>query len=128
MNVEVFAVCDFAQDNAGKLTTVGCFDTINARAIPAKHPFMSVAVRIRFMIHELGKHRIRLVFKDPEGGMVLPPFEGEIDISNLGTDTTSFSFVLNNVGVEFKREGKHELSLAIDDRPAGSIPLYVRKA
>jgi hypothetical protein len=128
MNVELFAACDFAQDNSGKLTVVGCFDTINTRALPAKHPFMSVAARLRFMIHELGKHRIRLVFKDPEGGMVVPPFEGEIDISNLGTDTSSFSFVLNNVGIEFKNAGKHEISLFVDDKPISSIPLYVRKA
>lgn len=127
MNVELFSVCDFAQDNSGKLTVVGCFDTITVRGLPAKHPFMSVAVRLRFMIHELGKHRIRIAFEDPDGEDVLPAFEGEIDISNLGTDTTSFSFVLNNVGTEFKKLGKYGISLRMDGEEAASIPLYLRK-
>jgi len=127
MNAEVFSVCDFAQDNAGKLTVVGCFDTITVRGLPAKHPFMSVAARLRFMIHELGKHRIRIAFKDPDGEDVMPAFDGEIDISNLGTDTTSFSFVLNNVGTEFKKAGKYDISLFVDGKAQASIPLYLRK-
>lgn len=128
MNAELLVTCDFAQDNAGKLTVVGCFDTINAKALPVKHPFMSIAARIRFMVHELGKHSVRLAFKDPQGGQVLPPFEGGIDVSSLGTDTTAFVFVLNNIGVEFRHPGKHEIALSVDGKPLSAIPLYVRKA
>ena len=31
MEIEIFTLCDFAQDNSGKLTVVGTFDGINSK-------------------------------------------------------------------------------------------------
>jgi hypothetical protein len=48
MKTEIFTFCDFAQENGGKLTIVGTFDTIIARHFPCVHPQLSVVIRIRF--------------------------------------------------------------------------------
>lgn len=127
MNVEIFTACDFAQENMGKLTAVGCFDAINARSFPIKHPFMCIAIRIRFMMHELGKHAIALELLDPDGGPVIPRFQGNLDVSGGGTDTTAVNLVLNNIGIEFKDAGKHMVRLVVDGEPAATLPLHLRQ-
>jgi len=125
--VETFVACDFAQDTQGKLTVVGAFDTITADAVPATHPFMCVATRIRFMIHELGRHEVTVEFLDPEGKQVAPPFKGSLDVSGLGTDSVAADLVLNHVGVRFGSFGKHEIRLLVDGEPRASAPVHVRR-
>jgi hypothetical protein len=44
MKIELFTFCDFAQENGGKLTIVGTFDTIVSRNFPCVHPQLSVVV------------------------------------------------------------------------------------
>jgi len=34
MEIEIFTLCDFAQDNSSKLTVVGTFDSIQSRQFP----------------------------------------------------------------------------------------------
>lgn len=127
MNIEVFAACDFAQDNSGKLTIVGIFDTIGARTTPLVHPFMCIAVRIRFMMHELGKHLVRLEMKDPDGTTLLHPFEKRIDLSNIGNDSSTANVILNQIGLRLQSFGKYEIQLFIDNEYKTSLSLYVAR-
>lgn len=128
MNIETFVTCDFAQDNMGKLTVVGMFDTINAKQLPLTHPFMCIALRMRFMMHELGKHSIRIEFRDPNDTLMLMPFEGQIDVSNIGTDSGTANIVLNHMAMQFKIHGKYLIRLFIDTVERASIPLYINRA
>jgi hypothetical protein len=126
MNTELFVTCDFAQDNAGKLTVVGAFDTINAKVLPVGHPFMSIALRMRFFMHELGEHSLRVEFLDPEGESLAATFDNRLNISNIGTDSLGVNLVINHVGLQLKLPGKNEVRLYLDDELQAAIPLYVR--
>jgi hypothetical protein len=46
MEIEIFTLCDFAQDNSGKLTVVGTFDGIHSKQFPFVQANFSVACRL----------------------------------------------------------------------------------
>lgn len=54
MEIEIFSLADFAQDNQSKLTVVGTFDSINALQFPVQHSSCSIACRLRFAAKEAG--------------------------------------------------------------------------
>jgi len=128
MKVELLAACDFAQDNFGKLTIVGVFDAINVRSLPAKHPYMCIAVRMRYMMYELGKHALRIEIRDPNDELLIQPFEGQIDVSTIEVDSGVRNIVLNHMGMEFREFGRHRIKIYFDGKEEAEIPLYINKA
>ena len=128
MKIELFAICDFAADYAGKLTVVGIFDCLNAHQVPVAHPNLSVAIKIRFEQIEQGEKQVRFSISDADGGTVLPPIEMPI-MANVPEDLPSatVNLVLNIGGIKFAHFGEHSVDLALDGRYEASIPLFVRQ-
>jgi len=128
MNIEMLAICDFAQDASGKLTVVGAFDAITVRDFPAAHPLLCVAARIRFQVYELGAHAMRIDIVDASGDRLAPPLEGSLNVNGIGGDSACANMALNVVNLRVEREGSWRLALSIDGQERASVPLYVRKA
>lgn len=128
MNVEVLALCDFAQDAMGKLTVVGAFDAITVREFPSIHPLMCVAARIRFQVYELGAHAMRIEIIDASGDRLAPPLDGSMNVNGIGGDSACANMALNIVNARVEREGSWKLVLSIDGQERASVPLYIRKA
>jgi hypothetical protein len=55
MNVELFELCDYAQDVLAKFTIVSTFSTISPPPVPFALPQCSVVARIRFSLREVGQ-------------------------------------------------------------------------
>lgn len=127
MKIEMFTLCDFAQENDGKLTVVGTFDTVVAREFPCAHPYMSVALRLRFDIWEFGRHVFRVETRDLDGAPVMEPLSGSLDVRGVGNATAVSHILFNAAGVRFAGPGVVAFVLFMDDREAASVPLYVRK-
>ena len=128
MKIELFTFCDFAQENGGKLTVVGTFDTIIARNFPCIHPQLSVVIRLRFDIWEFQKHNFRIETRDLNGGMNMEGISGNIDVKGIGNATAVSHLVFTISNLHFKDEAVINFILFVDDKEAGTIPLYVRKA
>jgi hypothetical protein len=128
MHVDVFTLCDFAQESGGKLTVVGAFDTVFARQFPAVHPFMCLAMRLRFYIHEEGAHPIKIEFAGPDGAEIMRPIEGELSVLDFSGSSRVVHSVFNFVSTPIEREGTISITLSVDGREALTSPLYVRKA
>jgi hypothetical protein len=128
MHVDIFTLCDFAQESGGKLTVVGAFDTVFARQFPAMHPYMCLAMRLRFYIHEEGTHPIRIEFAGPNGAEVVNPIEGELSVLDFAGSSRVVHSVFNFVSTPIEREGTIGITLSVDGREALTSPLYVRKA
>ena len=58
MRIEIFALCDAATADFGKLSMLGVFDTIWVTKTPAIHPQCAIALRTRFERIEIGEHRV----------------------------------------------------------------------
>ncbi|MDR0630322.1 MAG: hypothetical protein LBG24_11955 [Treponema sp.] len=127
MKIELFTFCDFAQENSGKLTIVGTFDTIISRTFPCMHPQLSVVIRIRFDLWEFSNHSFRIETRDLQGEMSMDPITGNIDVKGVGNATAVSHLVFTISNLRFKNIGVINFVLYIDDKEVGLIPLHVRK-
>ena len=125
MKIELFTFCDFAQENSGKLTIVGTFDTIIARNFPCVHPHLSVVIRLRFDLWEFTNHKFRIETKTLNGETVIDPFQGNVDVKGVGNATAVSHLVFTISNLHFKSLGVINFILYVDDREISSIPLYL---
>ena len=127
MKIELFTFCDFAQENAGKLTIVGTFDTIISRNFPCIHPQLSVVIRLRFDLWEFANHQFRIETRDLNGAMMINPIQGNLDVKGAGNATAVSHLVFTISNLHFKKSGVVNFTLYIDDKELSSIPLYLGK-
>lgn len=128
MKIELFTFCDFAQENGGKLTIVGTFDTIISRNFPCVHPQLSVVIRIRFDIWEFKNHSFRIETRDLDGRHSMDAISGNIDVKGIGNATAVSHLVFTISNLHFKEAAVVNFILFLDDKEAGSVPLYIRPA
>ena len=127
MKIELFTFCDFAQENGGKLTIVGTFDTIISRNFPCIHPQLSVVIRIRFDLWEFTTHAFRIETRDLNGDLNMEPISGTLDVKGVGNASAVSHLVFTIGNLRFKNPDVINFTLFIDDKETNSIPLYVRK-
>ncbi|MDP4264083.1 MAG: hypothetical protein Q8941_16265 [Bacteroidota bacterium] len=128
MEIEIFTLSDFAQDNQSKLTIVGTFDSIQAKQFPCVHPSCSIATRLRFSAKESGNHEFKLRLIDANGKEMIQPIEGNIHISppNNG-QLTSINIVANFAQLKFDKPGRYSFELFIDGEWKSGLPLFLHK-
>ena len=127
MKVELFTFCDFAQENGGKLTVVGTFDTIISRNFPCIHPQLSVVIRLRFDLWEFANHNFRIESYDLNGEVGIESIRGNVEVRGAGNATAVSHLVFTISNLHFKKSGILNFVLYIDEKEIMSIPLYIRK-
>jgi hypothetical protein len=129
MDVEFLVMCDFAEDmGRGKLVIVGIFDNVIVKQVPAVHPLLSIAARIRFFRSESGKHDLKIILRDPDGAEIARAFSATM-IVDIPSDRESV-IVNVTVGVgqlKLNKLGEHSANLDIDGTLARSLSFSVRQ-
>ena len=129
MEIEIFTLADFAQDNNSKLTIVGTFDSINSKQFPVAHPACSVACRLRFAAKESGEHNFKLRLIDVKGKETIQPIEGNINIGiPPNGQFASINIVVNFNQLKFETAGRYSFELYIDGDWKSGLPLFLNQA
>lgn len=129
MEIEIFTLADFAQDNHSKLTVVGTFDSIQSKQFPAVHASCSIATRLRFSSKETGDHDFRLRLIDADGKEIIQPVQGKITVANPANGQFgSVNIVVNFNQLKFEKPGRYSFELYIDDDWKSGLPLYLHQA
>ena len=130
MNVDVFTLCDFAQNTPGnKMNIVGTFNRIFAKQTPAVHPLCALAVLMRFQQIEQGTKNIRVSIIDSDGRPVVPILEAQLNVQISPKESdTSVPLAVVIQQISLPRFGEYSVDLAVDGRQEASIPLYVLQA
>jgi hypothetical protein len=129
MEIEIFTLCDFAQDNNSKLTVVGTFDSIHSKQFPFVQANFSVACRLRFSEKETGPHDMRLRFTDGNKKEVIKPIEGQMNIGkSQNGQYSAVNLVFNFNQIKFEKAGRYSFELFIDDEWTSGLPLFVNQA
>lgn len=128
MKIEVFALCDAATDNRGKMNLLGTFDQIYAAKLPVMHPACAIALRLRFDKMEEGPHAVKLQLVNPDGVPVFRDMEGRVN-PRMGADVGSVAvnLILNFQNVKFDQFTDYQINLSIDGIATASLPLRVRQ-
>lgn len=128
MQIEIFTLCDFAQDNNGKLTVVGTFDGIHSKQFPFTQANFSVACRLRFAEKETGTHDMRLRFIDGDGKELLQPIQGQMNIPKpTNGQYSTINLVFNLSQIKFEKAGRYSFELFIDNEWESGLPLFVNQ-
>ena len=128
MEIEIFTLSDFAQDNNSKLTIVGTFDSINVKQFPVTHPACTLACRLRFAAKESGSHDFKLRLIDAAGKETIQPIEGNINIgAPPNGQFTSINIVVNFNQLQFPAAGRYSFELYIDDDWKSGLPLFLNQ-
>jgi hypothetical protein len=128
MEIELFALADYAADQAGKLTIVGIFDTILGGVSPVVHPRCTVAIKLRFEKMEEGTKHLRLTLTDADGQLALPSIEIPMEVQMADDQhTITRQVVANFDNLKFEEFGEYSFDLAVDEMHEASIPLFVRQ-
>jgi hypothetical protein len=115
MELEIFTLADFAQDNNSKLTIVGTFDAINSKQFPAVHAACSIACRLRFASKEAGQHDFKIRLIDVAGKELIQPIEGNIGINETQSgQSATINIVINFNQLKFEKPGRYSFELYID--------------
>ena len=126
MEIEIFTLCDFAQDSNGKLTIVGTFDTINMPQMPAQVNACYIAARIRFYSDEKGKIPLGLRITTDDGVNVIPALEGELQIPHAhGVESITQNICIGLNGLQINDYGKYYLTLFLKGEEMKTLPLYI---
>lgn len=129
MEIEIFTLADFAQDNQSKLTIVGTFDSIQSRQFPVVHPACAIACRLRFGAKETGEHSFRLRLIDAEGKETIDPIEGNLTIGNPPNGQfSSINIVINFNNLKFEKAGRYSFELYLDGDWKSGLPLFLTQA
>lgn len=128
MQIEIFALCDAATADAGKLSMLGVFDTIWVTRAPAVHPQCTIVLRVRFNRIERGEHKVVVNFVDIDGKNVIPPAQGAIQISFPEEQSSgSANLIFNIQGLKLEKPGEYSIDLAVDGQQKASLPLFVKE-
>jgi len=129
MEIEIFTLADFAQDNNSKLTIVGTFDSIQAKQFPVNHAACAIACRLRFGARETGEHAFRLRLIDAGGKEIIQAIEGNINIGvPANGQFSSINIVVNFNQLKFDNPGRYSFELYIDGDWKSGLPLFMNEA
>jgi hypothetical protein len=128
MQIEIFALCDAATADTGKLNLLGAFDTMWVGILPAVLPQCAVALRVRFSRIERGEHKVAVSFVDADGKQVIPAAQGVLQMQFPDEQGSgSANLILNLCGVKFEKTGEYSIDLAVDGQEKASLPLFVKE-
>jgi len=131
MRVRFAFLADYAlaHPTDSKLYVIGGgFDTIWAPAFPARHPQLSVVVRVEFTPLECGRqHAIELNPIDGDGKPFLPPARLQVTPQKnpqAPTLPAAVALVLNLTPLDLAKPGDYAFSIVVDGQEVDSIPLH----
>ena len=128
MEIEIFTLCDYAQDMKGKFVIVGTFDTIFPKLYPCVHASCSVALRLRFSEEESGEHMMKLKIIDGKGNELVKNIEGKIQVQSPAKGYHStINFALQFNQLKFESAGKYGIELYMDDEWRSGLPLRLHE-
>ena len=126
MNIDILALCDFAQDNDGKLTIVGTFDhyVVRKAPLPKSNLFMVARVKMNSEESKLQQEFSAEVTEMSTGKMILgQPINSKIEPHP--SDEFLFSnFIFEFSDLQFPAEGNYQFSFKIGN-VENSIPLKI---
>lgn len=126
MDIEIFTLCDFAQDNQGKLTIVGTFDTVFARQLPTAIPTCHIALRLRLRPGEAGRIPFGIQIQTPDGQNVIPPLQAEMQSQvPPGAESVCGNVAIGIGGLTFQSYGRYSIILTVRGQELRTLPIFV---
>lgn len=117
MKVDIFTLCDSAQEYDGKLIIIGTFNYIYAKEFPTLHPEFALVARIIFDENEKGKHNIDFsIKKNDEDVYIMPPGQMTTDTTNVKGKDAGINIVVKGNNIPIPSVGIYIVTLKVDGK------------
>lgn len=127
MKVDIFTLCDNAQEYNGKLVIIGTFNSIQSKEFPTIHPEFALVAKITFGENEKGKHMIGFsIKKKDEDIYIMQPDKMDADTTNTKGKYAVINMVVKGNGITIPSAGTYIVTLKVDDK-VWETDLYVLK-
>lgn len=126
MTIDILALCDFAQENEGKLTIVGTFDHYVVRKAPLPKSTLFLVARVKMSSEESRRQQeFTAQVTDVATGKPLLGSPIQSRIEPHPSDEFLFSnFIFEFSDLQFPAEGSYQFTFKIGD-VENSLPLKV---
>lgn len=127
MKIDIFTLCDNAQEYGGKLVVVGTFNEIYAEKFPATHPEMAIVARIIIEDDDLEIHDLEIFAVNAETGKpaLISPFKTRLDTKEHKGRTLYSNIILRMNNIFLQEPGKYIIKFRIDEMERETV-LMVR--
>lgn len=117
MQVDIFTLCDNAQEYNGKMVIVGTFNAMSVSKFPYVHAGFAVVASIRFDKNEKKEHDFEISIKKSDADLFLMS-PTKMRASNIDTQSeyTYINLIIKGNNIEIKEPGKYIVCLKIDDK------------
>lgn len=117
MKTEFCTICDFAQNNNGKITLVGVFDRLVAKTLPAHAPALYAVLRtVDFGKESLGKKKVTVSLLGPEDAQVVPDIESEVEMVRTKSSKLShLNLIVGLNGLRLDKHGIYKVKFDLED-------------
>jgi len=129
LRIEVFAVCDSAVEQDGRLSLAGTYEVVNSPAFPIVIPQITVALRLRFWPGERTRHLVRLSLTSPDGLRVGGGLEGEVTLSAGDPERSgAYNLIVHARDIPIEEPGEYTMDFHLNDRLEGRLPICFRRS
>jgi len=126
LRIEVFAVCEAALDQSGRLTVLGVFENINASQIPCVMPPITIALRLRFWPGEIQQHAVKFVVTNPDGRPITQMLEGSgFNPAGSHERSQACNVIAQIQNLAIDEAGEYRVDFYLNDRLEGRLPFCV---
>lgn len=118
MNIDILALCDFAQDNDGKLTIVGTFEHYVVRKAPLPKSTLFLVARVKMDSEEskVEHEFITQVIEKNTGKPILDnPIRAKIEPHPSSDEFFFSNFIFEFSDLQFPTEGDYLFSFKIEN-------------
>lgn len=129
MKVTLLTLCDFAQENNGKLTIVGTFNILKSGTFPFTYPNpFYLVVGLRFKGSAKGLTRLSCI--GPDGSEFIKSGEMNFSLGEKAVDNRErlAHFIFGFQNTVFRMPGTYEYRLFLDGRVVAETELYLDKS
>ena len=117
MKVDIFTLCDSAQEYNGKLVIIGTFNGIYAKEFPTIHPEFALVARVIFSETEKGIHNFEFsIKKSDKEEFLLPIGKMTADNSDSKGKDTAVNVVVKGNNILIAEPGTYIVTLKVDDK------------
>jgi len=129
LRIEIFAMCESASDQNGRLSILGTFDSITGVQFPLILQQAAVVLRLRFWPLERRNHSVRLTTTDPDGREVMAPVEAAAALLPSPEDQSSaYNIIFHVRDLCLNSPGEHTVDFYLDGGLEGRLPFTVVQA
>ena len=126
LRLEVFAICDSANEFDGRLNILGTYEALEASEFPFILPTAAVVLRIRLWPMEGDQHKFRIGIASPDGKPLLKALEFDGTTKNRFPDRSfSFNVIVTLSNICFREAGEYLVDFHLDGVLEGRLPLLV---